>query len=311
MPTEQGAQTHDFDVVIVGGGPAGTAAGVFTARYGLDTAVFDRGRSSIQQCAHLENYPGFPAGIDIETLYALLHDHVEEAGCELVADMVESVTRTEDGAGFVVELQDGEAVTATRVVAATRYDGEYMRPLVGDEAFFTHEHDGEEHTHFDRAYPEMDGTTPVDGLYVASPAEETDRQAIVAAGRGARVALTVVDDIRAEQGFFDPVVDHYDWLRRESSLEGEWAERERWVQWAEENRPEDHDLADDEWEELRDREIDRRFETYISDDEVDRRAEAAHDRLLEHLDDDRILAYARQLEAERETPTEQSPEADD
>ncbi|MCT9098482.1 FAD-dependent oxidoreductase [Haloarchaeobius sp. HME9146] len=308
MTTEQ---THDFDVVIVGGGPAGTAAGIFTARYGLDTAVFDRGRSSIQRCAHLENYPGFPAGMDIETLYGLLHDHIEEAGCDLVPDMVESVTRTEDEAGFLVDLQEGDAVTATRVIAATRYDGEYMRPLVGDEAFFTHEHDGEEHEHFDRDYPEMDGTTPVDGLYVASPAEETDRQAIIAAGRGARVALTVVDEVRAEQGLFDPVVDHYDWLRQESNLEGEWADRERWVRWAEENRPDDHALADDEWEELLDREIDRRFETYITDEAVERRAEAAHDRLLEHLDDDRILEYARRIEAEREPPAEQSPEADD
>ncbi|WP_435320613.1 FAD-dependent oxidoreductase [Haloarchaeobius sp. TZWSO28] len=305
MATAHDAPANDFDVVVVGGGPAGTAAGIFTARYGLDTAVFDRGRSSIQQCAHLENYPGFPAGIDIETLYGLLHDHIEAAGCELVPDMVESVTRTEDEAGFVVDLQEGDSVTATRVIAATRYDGEYMRPLVGEEAFFTHEHDGEEHEHFDRDYPEMDGTTPVEGLYVASPAEETDRQAIIAAGRGARVALTVVDEIRAEQGLFDPVVDQYDWLRREASLEGEWADRERWVRWAEENRPDDHALADDEWEELLDREIDRRFETYITDESVEERTEQGQRRLLDHIDDALIVERARELDHQ------DAPEADD
>ena len=101
----------DHDVVIVGGGPAGCSAGVFCARDGLDTVIFDRGRSSIQRCAHLENYLGFPAGIDIETFYELMHDHVETAGCELIPDLVGSVERTDDGDGFIVEPQD-EAVEA-------------------------------------------------------------------------------------------------------------------------------------------------------------------------------------------------------
>ena len=155
----------DHDVVIVGGGPAGCSTGVFTARYGLDTHIFDDGRSSIQRCAFLENYLGFPAGIDIETLYALIHDHAEEAGCEIASVLVESVQRSDDGDGFVVSLQDGDQVTARRVVAATRYDGEYMRGLDHDEAMLeTREHDGEQREHFDKSYAESDGTTPVSGL---------------------------------------------------------------------------------------------------------------------------------------------------
>lgn len=114
---------YDYDVVVVGGGPAGSSAGVFTARYGLETAIFDRGRSSLKYCAYLENYLGFPAGIDIETFYGLMHDHAVEAGCDLVSDLVESVTRTDDQTGFIVEPQEGEPVTAARVIAATRYDG--------------------------------------------------------------------------------------------------------------------------------------------------------------------------------------------
>lgn len=72
----------DRDVVAVGGGPAGCSAGVFTARYGLDTLIFDRGRSSIQRCAHLENALEVPAAI--ETHSVLTHDHAEAAGCEFV-----------------------------------------------------------------------------------------------------------------------------------------------------------------------------------------------------------------------------------
>ncbi|WP_020222766.1 FAD-dependent oxidoreductase, partial [Halarchaeum acidiphilum] len=185
-----------YDVVVVGGGPAGCSAAVFTARYGLDTAVFDRGNASLQRCAYLENYPGFPAGIDIETFYDLLHDHVAEAGADLVSDMVESVdvADTDDTAdatgiddGFVIETADGRAVTARYVVAATRYDADYLRPIGDADAMFeTHEHDGETHEHFDRSYPDGDGRTSTDGVYVASPTSMADAQVVMAAGQGAR-----------------------------------------------------------------------------------------------------------------------------
>jgi hypothetical protein len=290
---------YDHDVVIVGGGPAGCSAGVFTARYGLDTAVFDRGRSSIQRCAHLENYPGFPAGIDIETLYALLHDHAEEAGCEIVPDLVESVDRADAGDGFVVEPQEGDAVTARRVVAATRYDGEYLRGLDDESAMFDeYEHDGETHETFDGDYADHDGTTAVDGLYVASPSAEADRQAIMAAGRGARVGLRVVEDVREERGYPGTVADHYDWMREASTLDGEWRDRDRWREWFDEQLPESHDLSADRRVELRERDVDRSFETYLSDDEIEQRGVRGQKRLLDHVDDALILEAAREIEAE-------------
>lgn len=299
--TTERETAFDYDVVIVGGGPAGCSAGVFTARYGLNTAIFDRGRSSLQRCAHLENFLGFPAGIDIETAYGLMHDHAEEAGCEIVPDLVESVTRTDEDEGFVVEPQEGEAVTARQVVAAARYDGEYLRPLDGDAMFETHEHDGDEHEYFDRSYPDHDGTTPIDGLYVASPSEEADRQAIVAAGRGGRVGLTVVDDVRREMGYSGQFETHHDWVREEDELSGEWADRDRWREYADEHRTEDDDLDDEQWRALREAEIDRRFDAYISEEEIERRGEEAHERLLDHLDDDAVLARASQIRDERET----------
>jgi hypothetical protein len=300
MTATESTHEYDHDVVVVGGGPAGCSAGVFTARYGLDTVVFDRGRSSIQRCAHLENYPGFPAGIGIETLYGLLHDHAEEAGCEIVPDLVESVDRAGDGEGFVVTPQEGEPVTARRVVAATRYDGEYMRGLDDESAMFeTHDHDGETHEHFDREYAGHDGTTPVDGLYVASPSTEADRQAIVAAGRGARVGLHVVEDVRAERGYPEAVADHSDWMRQESTLDGEWRDRDRWREWFDDQCPEDHDLSEDRRVELRERDIERSFATYLSDEEIARRGRQGQRRLLDHVDDDLVLDAANEIEAER------------
>lgn len=300
----------DYDVVIVGGGPTGCSAGVFTARYGLDTVIFDRGNSSIQRCAYLENYLGFPAGIDIGTLYALMHDHAEEAGCELVSDMVESVDRNGDG-GFLVETQDGNTVTAERVVAAARYDADFLRPL-GDEEemFITHSHGGEEHEHFDRDYPDEDGTTPVDGLYVAAPVGDAEAQAILSAGQGARVARTILAGVRRERGFPDDIAEHWDWIRRDANLTGEWADPDRWREWFDEHTPDDHDLDEERLVELREREIDRKFATYLSDEEIERRVERGQKRLLEHIDDELILAAARDIEAERQA-SETSEDRDD
>lgn len=305
--TSRTGSAFDYDVAVVGGGPAGCSAGVFTARYGLDTAIFDRGRSSIRRCAFLENYLGFPAGIDIETLYGLMHDHAEEAGCEILCHLVESVESAEGPEGFVVETQEGRRVTARRVVAATRYDGEYMRGLDSDaDMFATREYDGEEREQFDRGYPDSDGTTPIDGLYVASPTENADRQAILAAGHGARVGLTVVEDVRRGDGYPDTLSDHYDWMRREAELDGEWSSRDRWREWFDDRLPEENDLREERLAELREREIDRRFDAYLSDDGIERRAERGQKRLLEHIDDEAILRAAREIESERQAESGRS-----
>ncbi|WP_415380339.1 FAD-dependent oxidoreductase [Halosimplex sp. TS25] len=306
-----------YDAVVVGCGPAGAAAGVFLARYGLDTAVFDRGSASLDRCAFLGNYPGFPAGIDVETFQGLLRDHAGESGCTIVDDLVESVQRADDGdardgdaddvdaddagtdARFVVETQDGRSVTAKRVVAATRYDGEYLRPLGGDEMFETHEHDGEEHEHFDPDYAEEDGRTEVEGLYVASPSGQRDVQAVVAAGRGAHAARTLLEDRRVDRGYPRELARHYDWLRPDSEFEGDWGDRERWEAWFDERVPDDHDANEERLAELREAYIDRAFATHRSAEEVADLTERAHSRLLDHLDEDLVLERAAEIEAER------------
>lgn len=280
----------EYDVVVVGGGPAGCSAGVFLAREGLDTVIFDRGRSSLVRCAHLENYLGFPAGIDVETLSELMHGHAERAGCEIVPDLVESVDRTTAGDGFDVTLRDGESVSSRRVVAATRYGGEYVRGL-DEAAFRTYQHDGEERERFDRSYADHDGTTPVEGLYVASPSMD-DTQAITAAGRGARVARRVVTDARVEDGWWEAVADGVDWVRRESELDAELDDRAAWIEWFDERYAEDAPVEpdSDRFRRVRSAVLDRRRSSYADPTEIDTRAETAHERLAATLDPERIVA---------------------
>ncbi|WP_058991556.1 FAD-dependent oxidoreductase [Haloarcula sp. CBA1127] len=279
--------TFDCDVIIVGGGPAGCAAGVFTARADLDTAIYDRGRSSLKRCAYLENYLGFPDGIDIETLYDRIHDHAETAGCTVVSELVESLDRTDDGEGFVVETQDGETATTRRVIAATRYDGEYMRGLDDDAAMFeTYEHDGEERETFDREYADHDGTTPVPGLYVVSPSEAADMQAIIVAGRGARVARRVITDARIDDGWWEAVADGVDWVRREAELDGEWTERATWVEHFDDRYAEDAPVEpdSDRFQRVREAAIGERRSSYLTSDEIADRTETGQEALASYLD---------------------------
>lgn len=94
--------TENYDVAIVGGGPAGCSAGVFCSRAGLDTVVVANGRSTLQKCAFVENYLGFPAGIEPRSLLELIERHAREAGCTMVEESVASAVVDEDG--FVLTL---------------------------------------------------------------------------------------------------------------------------------------------------------------------------------------------------------------
>lgn len=301
----------DYDVVIVGGGPAGCSAGVFTGRYGLQTAIFDRGNSSLRRCAFLENYLGFPAGIDVETFVDLSHDHAAEAGCELIANMVTAVERACESGGrgdasdpaddprpsrFVVETQDDRRVTASRVIAATRYGGDYLRPLDDGTMFRTYEHDGERSEFFDPEYADRDGRTPVDGLYVASPNGDRDRQVVTAAGHGGHVARTLVEDRRRDRGYPEPVADYWDWLRRAAELP-EDERRDHWRSWFDERVPDDHGLDEDRLAKLRAADVDRLSREYCDPADVPERTDRGYERLLDRVGEERIRAYLDETDA--------------
>ncbi|SNZ16281.1 Pyridine nucleotide-disulphide oxidoreductase [Natronoarchaeum philippinense] len=276
------------EVVIVGGGPAGCGAGVFAARYGLDTVVFDRGKAALPRCAYLENYPGFPGGIDIETFRGLLHTHVEEVGGELRPELVESVERAGSDR-FVVETDEGRRVETEYVIAAAWYDGSYLRGLDEPTMFEEHEHHGEVEEQFDPDYADEDGRTPIEGLYVASPAGHRSAQAVVAAGNGAHVARCLLEDHRLAQGYPEGVAPEYDWLRQDAEFTGEWADRDRWREWFENEAGDDHGLDDDRLEELRETYIDRAFETRLTDAEIEARSDSGVERLVEELGAERVL----------------------
>lgn len=291
-----------FDVAIVGGGPTGCSAGVFTARYGLETVVFDRGPSSLRRCAHLENYLGFPGGIDVETFYDLMHEHVREAGGEFVPDVVSTVCR--ESPGFRLETDRADSVRAKRVIAATKYDATYLESLAAADLFA----DEEDDQRFRDELVDWSGRTPLDRLYVAGPLAGVGDQTVIAAGHGAAVARHLITDVRRDAGYWTTIEDPYDWVRHEAELDDEWWCRERWHAWFDEH-DEPEGLSTDAVESIRETYIDEAFGMYVDDDDIERRTNRGQRRIAEHLDDriqleaipnERILDYVATVSA---TPT--------
>ena len=195
---------HETDVVVVGGGVAGLTAGMFTARNGLETVVYDAGGSILQRNAHLENVPGFPAGINARQYLELLTDQARRAGCTIHEAMVSALERTE--AGFAGVLEEGNQWRADRVIAASKNEVGYLADLESLEI-----------REYGKPFVVTDdrGRTGVDGLYAAGRLAGVPHQAVVAAGHGATVAVTLLED--HEAGFY------HDWV----APEGYFTERGR------------------------------------------------------------------------------------
>jgi len=176
----------DYDVLVIGGGVAGRTAGSFAARAGLDTAVFDTGNSILRRNAHLENFPGFPVGVNPRLLLDLMRDQAERAGCEWFEREVVDMDRHPD-AGFVVKLADDDGWTyrGDRVIVATPGRVDYLSELPVE----TISEDGKE---FVQASPA--GRTCVEGIYVAGRMAGKPLQAAIAAGHGTEVAVSLLED---------------------------------------------------------------------------------------------------------------------
>lgn len=284
-----GSATRRYDVVVVGGGPAGTAASICTARDGLDTVVFDRGDASLDRCAFVETYPGFPGGVDVETLRALFVDHVRAAGGDVVAETVSEVREHADG--FRVEAESGRVVVADRVVAATTLDGDYLRGIADeDELFTTHVRETGTHERVDGSYADADGRTPIDGLFFAGGLADRGDQVLLAAADGMRVGREIVHEARREFGYWEAALPHMDWLRRVPGDAADWEEERSWEEWFDYHRlPDDHDIDAARLERVKERELAFVAAARLDDAEITRRAAAGQRRLAAHLDDDALL----------------------
>jgi len=112
--------SEHYDLVIVGGGPAGLAAAVYGASEGLRTVMVEREAPGGQagQSSRIENYLGFPAGLSGSDLARRGTDQARRLGAELLT-VSDAVALRAEGAGRMLELSSGAVLSANCVLVAS------------------------------------------------------------------------------------------------------------------------------------------------------------------------------------------------
>ena len=114
------ADRHHYDLIILGGGPAGLTAALYTAREGIDTLVIGRAALGGQTAAteRLDNMPGFPEGIPGIEFAERLRQQAERFGVELL--QAQEVTRLHSHDNYhCVSTADGSEYSASALLIAT------------------------------------------------------------------------------------------------------------------------------------------------------------------------------------------------
>ena len=114
------AERTVYDILILGGGPAGLSAAIYAAREGMDALVIERGALGGQAGTtdRIDNYPGFPEGIGGAELADRLIAHARRYDVELLSAVEVSGIRREPDC-VMVTTASGETYGADAVIVAT------------------------------------------------------------------------------------------------------------------------------------------------------------------------------------------------
>ncbi len=106
-----------YEVIIIGGGPAGLSAGLYTSRAGLSSLLIERGifGGQMVNATLVENYPGFPEGISGAELGSLMHQQAIRYGLEVVTA---EVTGLAPGQPYNASTTEGSFEAAAIIIAA-------------------------------------------------------------------------------------------------------------------------------------------------------------------------------------------------
>lgn len=108
----------DYDVIIIGSGPAGLAASIYTGRNGLSTLVLEREATGGELINRelIENYPGFSEGVEGPELVTGMSEQAENFGAEFE---FAKVTGIEDSGDYkVVRTEDGDYTCRGIIIAS-------------------------------------------------------------------------------------------------------------------------------------------------------------------------------------------------
>jgi thioredoxin reductase (NADPH) len=126
-------KAKSYEVIIIGGGPAGLTAGLYTSRAGLNTLLIENALPGGQMTTTemIENYPGFPEGISGEELSRLMEGQAKRFGLNMVNQEVLGVLL--EGDQKIVRTHESKYSSEVLIIASGT---EYRRLGVpGEETF--------------------------------------------------------------------------------------------------------------------------------------------------------------------------------
>lgn len=114
-----------YDLIIIGGGPAGISAGIYASRQNLNALLVTKsfGGQMARKTVNIENYPGFEevSGLDLMTK---MENHLRKRKIDIEIDEVVGVKK--DGDNFLVSTKEGKKIESRTIIIATGAD---PRPL--------------------------------------------------------------------------------------------------------------------------------------------------------------------------------------
>lgn len=182
-----------YDVVIIGGGPAGASAALFTAKAGKKTLVLDN-ETSMTKAALIKNHYGAP-DLDGPELLRIGKEQAESFGAEFVKQEAEVIEKLDNGR-IRVKTNEGE-VEAEHVIVTVGNTTKLAK------ASQLNTKPGTEPRIKEIIDTDENGKTNIDGVWAAGTVAGVSVHTIITAGDGARVAINVLSEMNGER-----YVDH-------------------------------------------------------------------------------------------------------
>ncbi|MFW5945496.1 MAG: NAD(P)/FAD-dependent oxidoreductase [Candidatus Natronoplasma sp.] len=111
------SEDNDYDVVVIGGGPAGLSAAIYTARAELNTLILDEPNKLLEKAKSIDNYFGFSDGISGKELLKKGRDQTKRFGTDIIEEKALITKMNPEGEGYIVETTDKNFKTKGLVIS--------------------------------------------------------------------------------------------------------------------------------------------------------------------------------------------------